>query len=422
MKPSKSSLLPLRIFIHNLLGGYHGWGTVRLVILIFLGAGLSMVWGGVLERETLGAIAEELKAHKPFLSWIPMPLMILLLTPFTWGSLRFYFIPIFAFAFALLLSARYLQDVYHLPDLRLSLHYLFACLFGIGYPTMRIGSQVEGSPPPDPSYLQEIGGPGYLDIKASHAVIVSRPEAASNIFGEGQHFLIRGEKVEEIADLNDQQDSIEKMSAFSYEGVAIQISDVRFGYRLKQTPPVNLFTASRAGSKPYAFSLQALRNLMQSRVITEQGLTDWRTMVKGMIRSTIQDFIYQHSVSELLRPPADYNPYTDLKNTFQSRALRERLRKMGTELLWINVGLFDFENEIYKQEYLKTWQPQGSPAPESADIELGSDIRETQDVGKVKAELIESLLKLLQQDSQAQGTLEKIQAFMNARYSSTTDA
>ncbi len=369
-----------------------------------------MVWGAVLERQALFAIAENLKNTNPFLSWVPSPLFVLLLTPFHWRSLRFFFLPAIAFILALILGARYLQDIYNLPNLKLSFNYVVACLFGFGYPTLRIGLPEESAISKDASYLPEIGGPGYLDIQAAFAVMVSRPQAASNIYAEGQHFLTRGEKVEEVADLNDQQDTIEKMSAFSHEGVAIQITDIHFGYRLKHSPPIEISLASTKELKPYSFSLQALRNLMQSRVVTEQGLTDWRTMVKGMIRSTISDFIYQHTVVELLKPPADYNPYADLKKIFQSKAIRERLRKMGSELLWINVGLFDLDKEEYKQELLKTWQPQGHHLPTS----LSSEINSEEAVGRAKAEFISELLNVLEQDPSQLDTTERIRSFLTS--------
>lgn len=405
MKRKKATFFLSFLFFQNLLSGYHGWGMVRLVLIIALGSGLSMLWGVALERERLSSLAEGYKANLPFLEWLPDPLVLLLLTPFQWVSLRYFLVPLFALVLAIFLGARYLQDIYNLSELKPCLRYLLACLFGIGYPRMRVGPSEEGKEAADPSYLSEIGGPGYLDVSAGYAVAIGCPRATSNIYGEGEHFLIRSEKVEEIADLNDQQDHIESISAFSHEGVAIRISDIHFGYHLRQSPPIE---SPNKALRPYPFSLQALRNLRQSRVVTENGLSDWRSMVKGMIGSTISDFIYQHTVTELLKPPADYNPYADLKKTFQSRPFRERLRKMGTELLWINVGLFDLEKEGYKQELLKTWQPQSPARDHLPKFEQTSSSEE--EITRVRAELIKDILEEVSQEATVQGAVEKIRS------------
>lgn len=412
MRQNKSLIHPLHLFVENLLFGYHGWGLVRFVLLTAIGVGLSMVWGAVLERETLSAAAESLKTNLPMFAWLPNAFLILLLTPFHWVSLRFFLVPFFAFILAILLSARYVQDIYNLSSLKVCLQYLMACLFGVGYPTLRIGASEESPKPDDSSYLSELGGPGYLDISSGFVVAVSRPKTPSNIYGEGIHFLLRGEKVEEIADLNDQTDSIEVVSAFSHEGVAIQLSDIHFGYRLKKSPVAEMTPLIQGELRPYTFSVQALRNLMQSRVLTETGLSDWRTMVRGTIQSTIRDFIYHHTVSELIKPPADYNPYADLKKTFQSRAFRERLRGIGTELLWINVGLFDLEKESYKQEILKTWQPSGSSAQAPSSSSTESHPTQTADLDRAQAELIEEILKALEQTPLEQAPLDKIRSIV----------
>jgi len=421
MKPKKSAFLSTRLFFHNLFGGYHGWGLIRLGLIMTIGFGLSMFWGAVLEREALSVMAERFKSALPVLDLLPTPLFLLLLTPFHWGSLRLFLIPIFTFIFALLLGARYLQDIYNLSSLKPSLRYLIACLFGFPYPTLKIGVSEEGEKNLDASYLPEIGGPGYLDIPSGYAVAVSRPKATSNIFGEGMHFLERGEKVEEFADLNDQTDRIEAMSAFSYEGVAIQISEIHYGYRLKQSPPLEASRVYREVQKPAYLSTQALRNLMQSRVVTEQGLTDWRTMVKGMIRSTISDFIYRHTVTELLKPPTDYNPYADLKRTFQSRPIRERLRQMGTELLWINLGLFDLEKPAFKQELLKNWYPLESTRATSISAQPDPILPQSAQANSAQAALIADLLTSIAK-SPPENLLENLRAILSAHASPSATA
>lgn len=417
MKPRNSAILSTRVFLHNLFGGYHGWGLIRLGVIMTIGFGLSMFWGAVLEKEALSVIADRFKSTLPLMRYLPNPLLLLLLTPFHWGSLRLFLIPIFTLIFALLLGARYLQDIYNLSSLKPCLRYLIACLFGFPYPTLKIGTFEEGEKIPDASYLSEIGGPGYLDIPSGYAVAVSRPKATSNIFGEGRHFLERGEKVEEFADLNDQTDRIEALSAFSYEGVAIQISDIHYGYRLKQSPPLEASRVYQEAQKPSFFSTQALRNLMQSRVVTEQGLMDWRTMVKGLICSTISDFIYQHTVTDVLKPSTDYNPYADLKRTLQSRPFRERLRQMGTELLWINLGLFDLEKPAFKQELLKSWYPQDTLRSTTVSSQPDTFLPQSAQIA-----LIEDLL-IAMTKSPAESMVENLRAILSAHSSphSTAD-
>lgn len=419
MKSTRNAFRYLRIAVQNLADGYHHWGRLRLILITAIGIGLSMIWGAVLERDSLMIAVRDLKATQSSLNWIPDLLLTLLLTPFRWSSLRYFIVPILTFFLALLLNARYLQDIYHLSTLNPSFRYLIACLFSFAYPTMEIGSS--DKPAPDPTYLTEIGGPGFINIAASYAVVVSRPQATSNIYGEGKHFLLRGEKVEEYIDLNDQTDSIEVLSAFSHEGVAIRITDILFGYRIKQSPPPEYILFSGKELRPSPFSVHSIRNLMQSRVVTEQGLTEWRTMVRGMIRSIISDFIYRHTVVELLKPPADYNPYADLKKAFQSRPIRAQFRKMGTELLWINVGLFDLDQEVYKQELLKIWQVQSSPQQNQSSETERQEVLHSNQVGYAQALLIENILEKWEQSSPELEAPERLRLVLSAISASATN-
>ncbi|MCS6907195.1 MAG: hypothetical protein RML93_04835 [Anaerolineales bacterium] len=406
-------LSPLCLFLSSFLRGQHAWGRLRLFGLLVLGIGLGMLWGAALESRSLYATAERLRGNTPLLGELPTPLLILLLVPSQWRSLRFLFVPFLAFGLAFLLSARYLQDIYHLPSFRSALHYLLACLFGISYPTLKVDPSERGdTESTQSSYLLEIGGPGHLQVPSGYAVAVSSLRATPKIYLEGKHFLLPGERLEEIADLRDQTDSIDAISTLCYEGIAIRISDVHFGYRLWQTPPPEHAFTFGNGFKTASLSLQPLRSLFQSRVVTEQGLTEWRTMVRGMIRSVISDFIYRHSVIELLRPPANYNPYADLKRTFHSRAFRARLRKMGTELLWINVGLFDLDKEPHKK-LLKLWQHRDTPiSPPAASAPQPEDMPQATESGRARAKFTEEILETLESSLTPEEAVDRLRSFL----------
>jgi hypothetical protein len=405
----------------RLVNGYRNWGIARFVLLTSFGLITILMLALGLEYQALSKLSVGVQENLPFLRVIPSPVLSVFLTFFTWKTLRLYLIIPLCIFLSHYLGAKYLQDIYNLPSAKLPYQYLFTTMFGFRYPTHHIGQITLTEKKPKANYIPELGGPGNLDIQAGYIVLVSQPRAPSNIFTEGKHFLTRSEKVEDTINLNDQQDTIETLSAYTHDGIAILVSDIHFGYRLRakqsQSP-------RGSESQPYAFSLEAMRNLSQSRVVTESGLTEWRTMVKGLIRSAIADFIYNHTATELLKPSEAHNPYTELKQTLRKRGFRERLRKMGTELLWINVGLFDFENPQFKQAVL---QIHGAEWDDQADLERAEGEAQLvyyRELGRAEAqaELLQSILESIQSAPNHLDSAELIRSIIIARAAQVFDS
>lgn len=418
MKKSPSLRLSFGATLNKVINGYHGWGLIRTLIILLMVFVGGVIFALILEYPSLSSLAARYQEQSPLLKVIPIPLFAIFLSFFTWKTIRLYLLAFLPIIFSLFIGGKYLQDIYNLTSIKSPLSYLFSTLTGLHYPTLKIGQVDPHEKKRKPNYLSEIGGPGKLMIQAGYVVLISHLRALSNIYTEGKHFLSRNEKVEDTLNLNDQQDTIEKLEAYTKDGIAIKVSDIHFGYRLRTAHPTVTET-NGFSAQPYSISLEAVNNLTQSRVVTESGLTDWRTMVKGIVRSAIADFIYNHTATELLKPAPTKNPYTELKNSLNKRGFRERLRKMGTELLWINLGFFDFGDERLKQEILNLL---GEEWSDQIDLELAEGDAQLiyyQELGRAEAqaEILQGIIEALNSAPTDLDSLELIRSIILSRAS-----
>jgi hypothetical protein len=295
---------------------------------------------------------------------VPTGLLELLALFFTKASLRYLIVPTAAVVGAFLVGAQYVKDIYELKSYGLAFQYIFASVFGIGYPSLIIE---EGKPrikADEENLLVSIGGPGYVVIRPGNIVLFENLRNPSGVRAEGFHFISRFETIKEIADLEDQHDYIEELNAVTKDGIEVIARDINFRYRLWSSRKVG-GQNGRTPSVPYPYSVQAMRNMAYNRVVSDGGYTNWAETMRRQFKGEIQKYISRNQVDQVTAPrnfeenPSGKlrgNPREDIHRIYESPEIRERFKNIGAQLLWYGIGHFDVNNPLVNDQRVSTWQ------------------------------------------------------------------
>ena len=324
----------IKALLDSLFVGGRTWGLLRLLMvsLVILVFAASSWW---------------FYAGK----WGISPLLLSL------NGLRFWVMPIAALLGALLVGATFVKDVYEVPQLRHAIRYLQAAAFAIFQPRLTVKDGKEGAEDAAFNLLQSIGGPGYVNVTPGSVVLLERLNAPSNVYGEGEHYVTRQERIKQIAPLDDQHGQIEKVPATTKDGITIIVRAVQYRYRMRTGRQLGDYTV-RVPEKPYPFSIQAMRSLTYNPTVANKGQTSWHVSVRSIISAAITDYIYKHNIDYLTAPVKDtvQDPRAEIREQLNSAITREQLRKVGAELLWVDIGHFDIAVEGVDIQRVSTWQ------------------------------------------------------------------
>lgn len=266
------------------------------------------------------------------------------------GFWRYLIAPFFAVLLAFMAGVRYLQDIYELEKLWQAFRYLFASFFGIFYPHLSVYGGKKVIKNGDVNMLDVIGGPGFIFVQPGNAVLFEGQDAPAAIYPSGRHFVPRFETIQPIA-LEDQYGEIEGISAMTRDGFDVKIGRTRFRFRLLAD------REGRSRKNPYPYSEGAVYDMVYNRSVSEQELGDWCSGVAFDIRKVLTGYINRNTLDHLTAPEeTGGDPRGEIKRELRSLAVTNKLRRRGTELLWIDIGSFEIPNKQVEQQRLNTWQ------------------------------------------------------------------
>jgi hypothetical protein len=361
---------------NNLFFGGRYWGYLRLLLILLVTA-FFMLFGRIaFEQIDVVAVTEGWVAHFPLLQVFPPGLLRLAALLISGRFLRYLYLPLAALIGALILAARYVQDTYQLPRFRHALRYMIAAFTGIGYPRLTISEGKKVIEAGDVNLLELVGGPGYLSIKPGNVALIEDLTGPVSVHSAGLHFISRSEMIKETASLEDQHGFIERVPATTKDGISIEVRDIHFRYRLRTGPPPGVY-AQRTPDLQYPFSVAAVRDMAYNRSVSSTGLAPWHTAVQSAVQGTITDHINQRRIDYLTAPSSveDENPRLDIVKLLNQASTRQRLKNLGAELLWCDIGHFDItepkpdeEEGKFKDPRSEKWEAKwsGSAAVERA--------------------------------------------------------
>ena len=386
-------------------------GFLRILLVVFILLGSSWFGGVVFQGLDPRDVARNFLESRPTLKVIPFPeFYVTALHP---ASLRYLIAPLGAMFAIFLGAAFFVKDIYALPRLREAIRYVISSMAGLLYPRITIdGGEVQvtkGKPNP----LDAIGGPGWCVIQPGNVVMFRKLRAPSNITLGETYFLEPFERIGQIANLDDQHDDRDGVTALTRDGIKITIKDIHFRYRIfpeiKKGQPIR-----RSSSDPYPFDEQALWKMTYNLVVEENGLETWRRAVGRVITGGITDFINFHDVDYLTAPRENrQDPRREIRHNLFFGGTRIGLRNLGAELLWVDIGHFSIDDVVVDETRQNYWAADWL-GNARVTRELGFAKRQIyQDLGRAEAQAemivaISDSLRLASNSLDPAGNLRKI--------------
>jgi len=182
----------------------------------------------------------------------------------------------------------------------------------------------------------------------------------SSVLGEGNYFISRFESLKEIIDLTDQHGAIAQSKAMTKDGIVVTIRDIHFRYRVWGGHRQGGVTG-RSPEHPFPFAPSSVRNIVYKRVVrkSKAGTWDvdkWSRTVESSFESEIRNYIRARQLNEIITEGNGFNKARDeIRRKLLSPGLRERLRSIGCELIWFDIGHFTYEEPVVEEEWINTW-------------------------------------------------------------------
>jgi hypothetical protein len=272
---------------------------------------------------------------------------------FSLAGLRFWVFPIAGFLGALLIVGHYISDLYELPGLTHGVRHTLSILFGFGLPALhisdgRVENNINGI-----NLLERIGGPGLLNVDPGNLVILENQTGPSNVYAGGSHFVSRRETIKDVVSLEDYHGFIDERRATTRDGIPVIVRNINYHFRLR--PPRRAVDHSaRRPDDPFPYSMQGIRNYVYNRSVTPDGLTGIDAAMNINVGGAITDFISDSQFEQLMLPGAGTDPRMVIRNQLSTPARQNQFRNLGMELLWVDIGHFDVEDNVWA-ERVRTW-------------------------------------------------------------------
>lgn len=267
-------------------------------------------------------------------------------------AMGFFLIPLVVFGIVLINAVYYLQDIYEIDDFAKTRDHLMGTLFHFDLARLKVAGGKKALKEDEVNTLDRIGGPGTLYVEPGNAVILETLIAPSRIVGLGETKMMRNEIIRGVVSLEKRDDSIDEVTATTQDGIDVKIRNIKYQFRIDQSQ-----NEAVSFDNPYPFSVDAVYRLTYERSVDSNGtIGDWADTVKRMVKSVISEHVAAHDLDTLLSPDIlATHPLERLRLKFEDRATREKFKKAGVDLLWINVGDFVVVDMDVEKQRLKVW-------------------------------------------------------------------
>ncbi len=365
------------------LGGCLG-GLIRILGMSFIVLVLGSIGSALFESFDTNTVVKGWLGHYWYLKIIPEKGLRII--AFLVRSYRYYLLVFLGFLGIFYFGGRYIRDIYNLDKLSWAFRYLSSLLFGFPYPKITIRDGEKQLSQSEFNLLDKIGGPGYLVIQPGSLALLEGANGTTRVCAEGSNFVTRFEKIRDVFSLDDRQGYIESTSATTKDGITLEVRNVLYGYRLR-TGRVSSDTARQDADSPYSFSYRAVLNRVFSRSVGSKGITPWHDMVNLAVDAAITDYIRKNLFDDVTAPRfGETEPRIEIAKILNSEGIRDRLKGVGAELLWVDMGHFEVMDKRIEAQRVETW---GAKWLGAADVRraLGDAKQHSyRDIGRTEAQ------------------------------------
>ncbi len=258
---------------------------------------------------------------------------------------RYLLAPFASMFLVLLLGGEFVQDVYQLGHYNSAVRHLWASMFRSFLPSLKVTNGEIGMS--DQNLLAHVGGPGYLNIGRGNVALLERLESPSGVLGVGRHFIARFNRIRNVVSLMDQDVQPEKpIIATTKDGIIVEANSLQIRCRVYGGYKEGI--AKRTIKNPYPYSVQAIRSMTYNVSVGADGKSgSWQNSVLAMVVGAVTGFINAHLLDRVIYPRFEENDTrSEIAKQIESKEMRAKLRSIGAELLWYDLGQFQVADDI----------------------------------------------------------------------------
>jgi hypothetical protein len=365
-RPTNAILSLFRPALDLLLGRNRTSAAFRLVLM---GASFVVYWFVLVWLAGFpGEIPLEWQDRLPSIAFI----IINTIAPFFHPQVLIHLLPVMAAILtSFFIGSLYLTDLFELESFWIAASYLFASLFGLGYPALSINqgdmSELESFHTHNP--LMQIGGPGYVIVHLGYAAVFETEDGIPKVYGSPRAadettgpFIEGFERLRGVIDLRDQLGKVDEVRAVTRDGIEVYARDAQMLFRVYGGDQ------QRSLQNPYPFTKEGIRRLIYGQAVKHEGQSNWVDLLPEIVSREIRSFVSQHSIQDFLalqpsrllaegEPVEEGEDQTNHSNSliqiprrqltehFHTDQLRERLRDQGLELAWVGVGTWEMRDD-----------------------------------------------------------------------------
>lgn len=404
------------------IGEYDWQGLAGLIRLFVFGIGVVIaigVYGGTkIDGVSPIDLAAIYRDRIWFLNHLPDFIVVPIAAVFNWSSIRFMIAPISAIVCIIIAGAYYVQDIYALDHFGDALRYVIASMFAMGYPTLIIEKGEKKLAKNEFNLIDKIGGPGFVKIMPGNAAMFRKLRGPTKASVSETYFLAPFESVASAVNLDEQQGYKEVITVMSRDGIKVAVKDIYYRYRIKQMEEKDGKPMHRSPDNPYPFSYDAIRDMTFNLQVQKDGLETWRAAIERAVVGTISDFIISKKIDYLTAPrTSDYNARKELNSQLFMDDMRKRLAGLGAELLWVDAGHIEIEDESVDELRTNLWSVDWAGDANERRV-YGDAIRQAyQELGRAEAQadLIMSIAGALAETSLSGDTANNVRRILLAR-------
>jgi hypothetical protein len=303
-----------------------------------------------------------------------------------------------AFIYSYLSAARYLKDLYELPDLQDALNYLLACsLSRNSRPSVYVDKGKLELRRDDVNLIDRIGGPGELGVNPGNLVLFEKLTGLSRVVGGGKHDIHRFEFVKEVVSLDEQYQPLKNVEAVTVDGIRVRVSliHIRFKLRERESDWAQTYGEALRGDAYRG----AVKNFAYNRLVSEEGFMTLNQMVRDIIERAVKKYINRHTIDQIITPD---NRMVDsrqaLKNELNGPEVRAQMKDIGARLVGLELGAFEFPDAPIDHYRLGKWKETKRGEIKVLEAEGRAYELSRQDAvrSKTQAEMIQGIINALE--------------------------
>ena len=281
--------------------------------------------------------------------------MVILFT-FAFNEPRFLVLILFALIYVFISAARFIKDLYNLPELSLPIQYLLASSFlPNNRPFLSINSGKVSVREGEINLIDRIGGPGIVSVGKNNVVMFEKLAGYSRVVSQGVHEIRRYEFIREVISLDVQHYQLAKVEAITVDGIRVRVNQINIQYKLRERE--NLWTTTMGKELDGTAFHGAMKNFSDNRLVSENGILSMQDTVSGIVAGAIKRYINHHTLDEIITPEGNTDARQALKAVLYGPEVREKLTHVGVRLLTgIQLGAFEFPDTGIDEYRLSRWK------------------------------------------------------------------